>query len=99
MINDNDALWLGNPFPILQELSNRDGGSVDIDIFAQRASFPPKVRARLGATLCMGFIYIRATEGTVQLWRELYEELESGLKHDLGMLRCLLLLFRFFVIG
>eukprot|EP00730_Choanoeca_flexa_P020428 TRINITY_DN9976_c0_g1_i7.p1 TRINITY_DN9976_c0_g1~~TRINITY_DN9976_c0_g1_i7.p1 ORF type:complete len:220 (+),score=26.10 TRINITY_DN9976_c0_g1_i7:394-1053(+) len=37
------------------------------DIIAQRGSYPKPVRIKLGATLCCGYMYIKASSNTVQL--------------------------------
>lgn len=62
--SDTDAVWLQNPFPLLAAHS-------DADIVASRASFPVEVFKELGATICMGFILLRATTATQVMWREL----------------------------
>ncbi len=65
LMTDSDAIWLQNPFLVLQRYQ-------DSDVVASRASFPEDISAKLGATVCMGFIYIRASNKTVMMWDEVY---------------------------
>ena len=68
LMSDADAVWLRNPFLLLQEFE-------DSDIIGQRASFPEPVAKILGATLCMGFVYVRSTIATKLLWNDLANSL------------------------
>ena len=64
LMTDSDALWLKNPFMELQKYEKSD-------IIGSRASFPEHVSKRLGATLCMGFIYIKCTTAVKKLYEDL----------------------------
>lgn len=66
LMSDVDAIWLRNPIPEVYSLRN------DADIISSRAQFPEEIARELGATLCMGFMYIKSSEATVALWREIY---------------------------
>jgi hypothetical protein len=75
---DADAVWLRNPWPYLQEqvITNK------ADIVSSRASFPEDVGRRMGATLCLGFIYIRSSPVTVALWRYLADSMSKSTRPD-----------------
>ena len=49
---------------------------MDADIVASRAQFPKSVYDTYGATLCMGFIYVRSTNSTKYLWKKFYKAME-----------------------
>lgn len=59
---DVDALLLKNPLPVLNSISG--------DIVAQRGTFPFRIKASWGATLCFGVILYRPTIATLA-WFEL----------------------------
>eukprot|EP01041_Mallomonas_annulata_P007264 gene7264-14809_t len=63
LMSDADAIWLQNPFPYMNNFPLSD-------IISSRASFPDDVSNRLGATLCLGFIYIKSTNSTKVLWTD-----------------------------
>jgi hypothetical protein len=63
LLTDADALWLRNPFPLIE-------AHLDADIVSSRGLFPENVSKVLGAALCMGFIYVKASAHTVTLWGE-----------------------------
>jgi len=75
LLSDSDALWLRNPFEYLE---NFDGS----DIISSRASFPEDVFKKYGATLCMGFIYIKTNEKTRALWGELSNTMAKDPRPD-----------------
>lgn len=58
---DSDAIILRNPFKILQNYPNAG-------IISSRATFPTRIYRIQGATLCMGFIYIKADEKSIFIW-------------------------------
>lgn len=64
LLTDSDALWVHNPFPYIE-------AHITSDVISSRGSFPDAISKRLGATLCMGFVYIKASENTVTLWGEI----------------------------
>jgi hypothetical protein len=68
LISDLDAIWLKNPFHEFR----KHNSSV---ILASRAKFPEEVAERLGATICMGFIYIKSHAITIALWKQLTQTL------------------------
>ena len=70
LMSDTDALWLRNPIPELLHLSNSNGSA--FDVISSRAQFPEEIAKKLGATLCMGFMYIKASSATESLWRGFY---------------------------
>jgi hypothetical protein len=76
LMSDTDAIWLRNPFPSIQHFFSRS------DLISSRASFPEEIARKLGATLCMGFIYIKATNSTRVLWREFYFHMVKTKKPD-----------------
>jgi hypothetical protein len=75
-MSDADAIWLKNPFPYLETLSSSS-------IIGQRASFPIEVAAELGATLCMGFMYIKSCNETKGIWKDIFHGMmKSGKPPD-----------------
>jgi hypothetical protein len=60
---DADAIWLNNPFTDLNKCPKAD-------IISSRASFPKDSFRRYGATLCMGFIYFKATKSMKHLFHD-----------------------------
>ena len=61
LLTDADALWLRNPFPYIE-------AHISSDVISSRGSYPEGVSSALGAALCMGFVYIKASEHTAKLW-------------------------------
>lgn len=56
IMSDSDALWLADPMkdfslPVV----------IDSNIVASRGNFPSQIANQWGATMCMGFIFFRAT--------------------------------------
>jgi hypothetical protein len=51
---DSDAIWIRNPFEIFERFNTSD-------IISSRGVFPFDVSKSLGAALCMGFVYLKAT--------------------------------------
>lgn len=64
LLTDADALWLNNPFPYIEQY-------ISSDIVSSRGSFPESIGKKLGATLCMGFTFVKANEYTSKLWAEI----------------------------
>eukprot|EP01038_Epipyxis_sp_PR26KG_P005744 gene5744-7933_t len=62
---DNDAIWLRNPFSLFNSLPSAA-------IFSSRGSYPSHISNRLGATLCVGFIYIKSNYQTIQLFESVH---------------------------
>jgi hypothetical protein len=74
-MTDSDAIWVHNPFLDLQEHQQSD-------LIASRGSFPENASKHLGATLCMGFIYIKATVRTKALFGDLAVKMAGHHKPD-----------------
>lgn len=64
LLTDADALWLKNPFPYIEQY-------LSSDIISSRGSFPENISKKLGATLCMGFTFVKSNEYTAKLWGEI----------------------------
>ncbi|CAM9348402.1 unnamed protein product [Ectocarpus sp. 12 AP-2014] len=62
IMSDADALWLADP---MEDFSLP--GVVDSSIVASRGRFPTDVGQVWGATMCMGFIFFRATASRVAM--------------------------------
>ncbi len=69
LMSDSDALWLRNPFYDIEYYL------INSDIVGTRATFPEDVQSLLGATLCMGFVYIKASTQILTLWDELIDHM------------------------
>lgn len=75
LLTDSDALWIHNPFPHIE-------AHITSDVISSRGSFPDYVSKALGATLCMGFVYIKASEHTVTLWGEIAARMSRASNPD-----------------
>jgi hypothetical protein len=75
ILTDSDAIWLQNPFPFLNQFPSSD-------IIASRASFPEEVYERLGATLCMGFVYFQTNPAVITLWTSIVDEMVKNKQPD-----------------
>jgi len=75
LMSDSDALWLQNPFTYINKFEASD-------IISSRASFPEEVSKKFGATLCMGFIYIKTNARNRALWEELSHVMSSDPRPD-----------------
>lgn len=62
--SDVDAIWLRNPFPIIER-------NTDSVFIASRGSHPPEVSKKYGASICMGFVYIKTCPFTLHMWDQL----------------------------
>ncbi len=61
-------------------------------MLASRASFPEEISVRLGATLCLGFAYVKSKKPSRALWTHLGDLLaESYRPDDQGVLNVMLL--------
>lgn len=58
LVSDTDAFWLRSPYTDLTLLSEQS------DIVASRGWFPIHISEQWGSTLCMGFLYIKASDFT-----------------------------------
>lgn len=61
---DVDAIWLKNPFIEIAKLPRAD-------VIVTRGKYPEAISQKFGAALCMGFIYIKTSELTIDLWNNL----------------------------
>jgi hypothetical protein len=75
LMTDSDAIWVHNPFLDLQEHQQSD-------LIASRGAFPENVSKHLGATLCMGFIYMKSTVRTKALFGELVIKMSANHEPD-----------------
>jgi len=69
--SDADALWLKNPFPLIAKHPE----SVFI---ASRGSHPPEISKKYGASICMGFVYIKTCDFTKHMWEHLLPKIEAN---------------------
>jgi hypothetical protein len=60
--SDTDALWLKNPIPDLIEANYQD---IIVSTVRHGYAFPPEVREALGFTCCMGWIFFRSNQNTI----------------------------------
>lgn len=72
---DSDAVWLRNPFFELARFNRSD-------IIASRASYPEEIYERIGATVCMGFVYFQSNPGMVSLWTSVNDEMMKQRQPD-----------------
>lgn len=75
LISDLDALWLQNPFTALEHFPYSQ-------LLASRASFPEEISLRLGATVCLGFAYVKSKKPSKALWVYLAEKLGQSFNPD-----------------
>mmetsp|Transcript_9798 Transcript_9798/g.21978 ORF Transcript_9798/g.21978 Transcript_9798/m.21978 type:complete len:485 (-) Transcript_9798:83-1537(-) len=79
VFSDSDAYWIRNPFLSIESATFiRNNESTISDVVASRGSFPENIGKKLGATLCMGFVYIRGSEHTARLWAEVIREMTKS---------------------
>jgi hypothetical protein len=72
---DSDALFLQNPFKEVEK-------HISSDIISSRGAFPESIGRVLGASLCMGFVYVKASMYTVRLWGEIHGAMTSQANPD-----------------
>jgi hypothetical protein len=75
VLSDSDAYWIRNPF-------HEIGKHPTSDIVSSRGTFPERVSRELGASLCMGFIYIRSSNHTARLWTDVIQEMSKTQRPD-----------------
>ena len=68
LLSDADALWLQNPFDELERHPTSD-------LIASRGRFPEDVSRVYGATICMGFVYIKSNPRTRLFYSLLLEHM------------------------
>lgn len=72
LVSDLDALWLHDPFPLINQ---HIGSSL---IIASRGLWPETVSAAWGATLCMGLMFLKSSEFTIHLLGEMKAQLMNS---------------------
>ncbi|RYH18974.1 hypothetical protein EON65_26650 [archaeon] len=71
ILSDTDAFWLSNPYPDLnRHLANSH-------VIASRGWYPWFLSRLWGSTLCMGFVYIKADEFTINLFQEVLIDMKD----------------------
>lgn len=75
LMSDSDAIWLQNPFDELEKYPSAD-------IIASRGKFPEEISKIFGATLCMGFVYIKSTLRTRVFYGHLSEYMSKQAQPD-----------------
>lgn len=75
LLTDIDAFWLRNPFVDIEAYQASD-------IIAARASFPAESTKKFGASLCFGFIYVKATDASKLIWGKLNQLMLSQRNPD-----------------
>ena len=75
LLSDSDAIWLQNPFDVLEMFP-------ESDIIGSRGSFPEDAAKILGATLCMGFVYVKSNPKTRHYWGQLVDYMVREAKPD-----------------
>ena len=79
VLSDTDAIWRKDP---RAELMSQDG-----DIIASRANFP--YDSPWGATICMGFIFLRASPSVTSLSKSFLEQTVESQDDQIGINRAL----------
>lgn len=62
LLSDLDALWRKDPYVELKQLHTQG-----YQLIASRGSWPQQFSAQWGATICMGFMYLRPSPFTIHL--------------------------------
>ena len=70
LLADSDVIWIKNPFPVFNQYD-------DSDIISTRGIFTTHISTALGATLCMGFMYIKSNLGTIELWTKMKQIMDD----------------------
>jgi hypothetical protein len=73
---DLDAIWLQNPINIINKYYNQS------DIIGTRGSWPFRVSKIIGASICMGFVFIKSNIYTIKLYEEFNYNLKNAIKPD-----------------
>lgn len=68
LLSDSDAIWLRNPFQDITQYTA-------YDIISSRAAYPIAVTRRIGASLCMGFMYVKATVAMQLFFNQLHADM------------------------
>ncbi len=62
--SDVDAIWLKNPYTEIAKMPRAD-------IIVTRGKYPEAVSQKYGAALCTGFMYVKTSKTTIELWTNL----------------------------
>jgi hypothetical protein len=65
---DSDAMWIKNPIPYLQTMASVAGSL---------GSFPQDSERKFGASLCMGWIYLKSDVVATRLAQDLYRRMSA----------------------
>lgn len=75
IMSDSDAVWLRNPFLAIAQVPTSH-------IVGSKATFPEEAYRQLGASLCMGFVYIKAMNGSTDFLQEVYNRMRKDTQPD-----------------
>lgn len=64
LFSDVDSFWLQNPFLDLEAFD-------EADMIASRGTFPNEFSNHYGASICFGFMYVKATNASKLVWNDL----------------------------
>lgn len=71
ILTDSDAIWRADPYIDLNRYYAK------ADIIASRGSFPATLYHTWGATICMGYIFVKATPFTVQFMESVLQDMRE----------------------
>eukprot|EP01033_Poteriospumella_lacustris_P017254 gene17254-12340_t len=71
ILTDSDAIWRADPYIDLNRYYAK------ADIIASRGSFPATLYHTWGATICMGYIFVKATPFTVQFMEAVLQDMHQ----------------------
>lgn len=74
VLSDSDAIWRSDPY---LDLSYWSSAPHHAEVLAGRGTFPRSLQQVWGATVCMGFIYLRATPFTVKLMQNVLIDMQQ----------------------
>lgn len=77
LLCDLDALWRHDPYPDMRRYIANEH-----NIIASRGLWPQTLSDRWGATLCMGFIFIRPTHFSMSLMQSVLKLMEETIPDD-----------------
>lgn len=80
LLSDLDAVWCKNPVP--DYIDKNPNYDIISSIADHKKAFPQKVANRFGFTLCMGFIYIKTSEGSIKFFNKVTKELHRYNNND-----------------
>lgn len=71
VLSDTDAIWRADPFVDINRHYN------EAQIIASKGSFPHTLHSLWGATVCMGFVFFRASPFTTRFMQEVLIDMRS----------------------